>query len=270
MQQPGQAETLRSGSELYQLLRAATHKLDRLAVVVAEADEDSLAGMAGAGPVHANVDALAASINGILPRNHSSKHKEPRMNKLLVSLASLLGMDSIALSADGTVPEDVAAKITTLAQEIPTLRAAQDGQTAFLGATKDALALSDDATLETAQAAILGLKAKADQADTLKTRVDALELSDKDRDKAAVIEQGKATGQLTQAMLDGWIGKQDAAALTAFLKTAPVVVAPGEIPKEDLASPDTLPLTAEDIAVAKASGLDPEKVQEDWKKHQTQ
>jgi hypothetical protein len=46
MQQPGQAETLRSGSELYQLLRAATHKLDRLAVVVAEADEDSLAGMA--------------------------------------------------------------------------------------------------------------------------------------------------------------------------------------------------------------------------------
>jgi hypothetical protein len=46
MQQPGQAETVRTESELLQLLRAATHKLDRLAAAVAEADDDSLAGMA--------------------------------------------------------------------------------------------------------------------------------------------------------------------------------------------------------------------------------
>ncbi len=44
--QPEPAESGRTESELFQLLRAATRKLDRLASTVAEADADSLAGMA--------------------------------------------------------------------------------------------------------------------------------------------------------------------------------------------------------------------------------
>lgn len=224
---------------------------------------ESLAAMAEAPPAHPNVDALAASINGILPRNHSSKpnNKEPRMNQLLVLLAPLLAVDSIALSDDGTVPDDIAAKITALGQEIPTLRAATEGQTAFLAATKDALALSDDATLATAQAAILGLKASADQATALKTRVDALELSAEQSDLAKVMEQGKTEGKLTKAMIEGDWGKGlDAAALTAFLKTAPVVVEPGEIPKQDLASPDALPLTADGEKINHLLGVTQDQV----------
>lgn len=230
---------------------------------------DSFAARAETDSPWASADALAASIDGMAPSNHSSEtNKEPhRMNKLLASLASLLGMDSIALS-DDQVPADVVAKIDALAEELPALRAASTGQAQFLAGVKDALALGAEPTLDQAKAAVLGLHAKAGQADQLKARVDALALDAETRKRDEIIAEGVAEGKLTKAMIDGYWGEQDAAALAAFLAVAPVVVPGGEIDRTQIRQPDAVALSSVDATVAKACGMDSAQVQEAWKKHQ--
>ncbi len=210
---------------------------------------DALAASCDEAPACQHIDALAASLDAARAEsaNRSSKPQpkgKPRMNKLLAALASLLGLDSLALGDDGTAPDGLADKIATLAGEHNRLKAQEAAQKSFLAGVRDALALGDGSSLETAQAAILGLKAAADQAGGLKSRVDALELEAETRKRDAIVEQGLAAGKLTKAMLDSeWIKKQDAAALSAFLEFAPVVVPVGSLDRSKLAKADPLPLS---------------------------
>jgi phage I-like protein len=235
---------------------------------------DALAASCDEAPACQHIDALAASLDAARAEsaNRSSKPTTkgtPSMNKLLVCLAALLGMDSIALGADDSPPEDVFGKLNDLASEVKGLRTSQTAQKSFLAGVRDALALGAEATLETAQAAILGLKAAADQAGGLKTRVDALELEAETRKRDAIVEQGLAAGKLTKAMLDSqWVKKQDAAALSAFLEFAPVVVPVGSLDRSKLAPADeALALSDADLEVCRACGQDPEAVKKAWAAH---
>jgi len=230
--------------------------IDQLDALAAEGETD---------PAVYDIDALAASLDAARAEsaNRSSKPQpkgKPRMNKLLAALASLLGLDSLALGDDGTAPDGLVEQIATLAGEHNRLKAQETAQKSFLAGVRDALALGDGSSLETAQAAILGLKAAADQAGGLKSRVDALELEAETRKRDAIVEQGLAAGKLTKAMLDSeWLKKQDAAALSAFLEFAPVVVPVGSLDRSKLAKADPLPLSDDQSRLYSLLGVTPEE-----------
>lgn len=230
--------------------------LDGLESLAAEAEE----------PPIGDVDALAASLDAVTASvtERSRKEQETEMKQLLEKLASLLGMDSIALSEDSAVPEDVVTKITDLAGEVKSLREDREARKAFLAAVGDCLALGEDADLKTAEAAILGLSAKAGQADDMKSRVDALELEAEDRKRREVIERGMAEGKITRAMIDGdWLKGQDAAALSAFLSTAPVVVPVDRVRTDTLTQPDAAALSDDQRGILALVGVtDPEAQKE--------
>lgn len=219
----------------------------------------SLAAEAEAGAI-ADMDALAASLDRIAlsAASGSSTHtkEEFDMEQLLAPLATLLGMDSIALSDDNAVPEDVVGKLNDLAGEIPNLRAEQEAHTAFLATVGDALSLEGERTPATIEAAIRGMAAKAGQADELKTRVDALELEAENEKRDKVVQRGLDEGKLTKAMIESdWGRGQDAAALTAYLATAPVIVPVDQIRRERLTQPDAVALSAEQRGILSMVGV---------------
>jgi phage I-like protein len=225
---------------------------------------DALAAEGETEPAVYDIDALAASLDAVsaASANRSSK-PQPKghhpMTKLLAALASLLGLDSLALGDDGTAPDGLADQIATLAGEHNRLKAQETAQKSFLAGVRDALALGDGSSLETAQAAILGLRAAADQAGSLKTRVDALELEAESRRRQEVVDRGLAAGKLTKAMLDSaWLKGQDAAALSAYLDFAPVVCPPGRLDRATLATPDAVALSASELNIASLLGISPE------------
>lgn len=203
------------------------------------------------------VDSLAggAHDHSQSPNRNRQQQKGGNVNKLLSSLAGLLGLDSLSLGADNDAPQGVVEKIDGLKAELPGLRQAKAAADTFLGAVRDALALGADADLNAAQGAILGLAEKARQADGLKTRVDALELAAETRKRDELIEQGRTAGKLADGPQLEWARKQDSVALGAFLAVAPVVVPVGQIPRDGLGNPDALSLTAAERKVAGQMGL---------------
>lgn len=178
--------------------------------------------------------------------------KEQKVDTILKLLGAVLGMDTIALADDGKIPADVETKLSQLRDELPGLRAA-----GALGAkVRDALTLSAEAGEPEVLGALQGLKAKGEAHDQLKARVDALELEAEKERRQKVIDRGLAEGKLTKALVDGWCKDQDAAALEAYLKVAPVVVKPGiTIGTGDLAPEDEVALTAEDRKVCILTGI---------------
>ncbi|MDT8389430.1 MAG: phage protease [Lentisphaeria bacterium] len=227
--------------------------IDQLNSLAAMAEDDSCY-PAG------DIDALAASLDAMVAAiTPSSKQKEPKMEKLLLLIAPLIGMDSISLSDDNALPEPVARKLTDLAGEVTELRASQTAQKSFLGSVKDSLGLSGDPDLKTAQAAILGLVEKGKTADELKTRVDALALEAESRKKDDLVRQGKQSGQLTKAFMEGEFFKgMDSTALAAFLETAPQAVPVDRVDRGTLPPADSLALTAEDKRMAADCGVSEE------------
>jgi len=227
---------------------------DGLRAIAAEADEsachwqdiDSLA---------ASLDALSASAISRTPGKRKDTH---RMDKLLAKLAALLGMDTIALSEDGAAPDDVVTAVETLAGELTTLRTAQEAQTAFLAGVRGPLALAADAPLNLVEGAVRALAEKAQTADGLKTRVDALALEGETRKKQELLDRGLAEGKLTADLVDTWAGKQDSAALEAFLEHAPRVVPVGDQVNRKTLPGDTLALTADEKTIAAECGVSEE------------
>ncbi len=202
------------------------------------------------------LDALAASAD--IRRNNQQKEKE--VNKLLIALAGLLGMDSISLGADKDAPEGVIEKITNLKTEVTGLKALKQKVSDFTGALKDKLALGADADLNAVQGRILGLIEKAGQADQYKARADALELSAENEKRVKLIEQGKAEGKLSNKMIAGeWLKNMDSVALAAFLKDQDVVIPPGQINPETLGNPDAIAMSAADDQVCLQLGISKEK-----------
>lgn len=188
------------------------------------------------------------------------------MKGLLVSLAALIGLteaDAAALTAE-SAETALLPKLQTLIAELPRVRA----ESALAGQVRDALALGAEVESAKVLGTLAGLKAKADQHDSLKTRVDALELTAETGKKDKLIADGLAAGKLTPDLVEKWAKKQDAAALSAFLDNAPVIVPQGRTDKTKLPTEDTAVLSAEDLEMCKVTGQDPEKVKAAWKKHQ--
>ena len=229
---------------------------------------DSLAAEGEETPWH-DIDTLAASLDAAVAasanRSSTSTKEQKHMKKLLALIAPLIGLDadSMALSGDNAVPEDVVGKLQALAGEVTSLRTARADQEAFLAGAKDALALSGDATLKTALAALVGLKASADQAKDLKTRVDALALEAETRKRGELEARGVHAGQLTKAFMGGAFYKGlDSVALSAYLETAPVVVPPGQVDRAALASVDSVALSDDQRAIFAQLGITDPKAQE--------
>ena len=219
----------------------------------------------------ANVEEWATVALSDLGRAIQPEHKgeQKGMKNLLALLGAMIGMtDAIALSDGEEFPADVMEKLQGIATELPLLRAAKETGDTFLAAARDALSLSDDDGLNEVQGALLGLVEKAKNADELKTRMDALELSAETATREKVVAGGLASGKLTKALLESdWGKSQDSAALSAFLQHAPVIVPPGKATEtRDLPDPDTVALTAEDRKVCAELGIDEEKFLEEKKK----
>ncbi len=111
---------------------------------------------------------------------------------------------------------------------------------------------------------LLAMLAKAEKADAdsasltaLQGEVTTLKTAQAARDRQAVIDEGVKAGKLTPAMVKGWAASADVAVLTAFLKDAPVVAAPGSgVNPADLnPSGDAVALTAEDKDVCRVMGI---------------
>ncbi len=214
-------------------------------------------------PALNNLDAIAASaestsVSSIFGNIAVNQQKEKGVNKILARLAGLLGMDSISLGADGSMPQGVEEKIDSVETELGALRQTKQGLDKFLGSVRDSLALGAEGGLDVAEGKIIALSQKAANADQLKSRVDALELSAETDRKTRLIEQGQKDGKLAGGLLE-WAKKLDSVALGAFLGSAPVIVPSGVIPRQNLTEGDSVALTAEDRAVCKRHGLSEEE-----------
>lgn len=205
-------------------------------------------------PALNDLDALAAT--GERGARQPNQGEKTMKEKLLKLLALLGRSNDAALTAEGVSLEPV---LELAAAE---LEAARARGTAFLGAMKDALALTEADTLESVPGKLLPIleKAKGDAAalSTLQGRVAELEGQAKDR----LIGDLKAAGKLTEAMLP-WAKTQDAAALTEWAKGAPVVVPNARVVPADARPADgSLALSEAAVTIARKCGLDPKKVAE--------
>lgn len=200
-----------------------------------------------------NLDAIAASSEDAdIPNlTAGNTRKETRMKKLLVAIAGLLGMDSIALGADNDADDSIIGKISAV-------KAQMAASSAFYGKVRDSLALGADAQPETVHAALQGLIAKGQAHDSLKAQRDSLALAAENDKRERLIAKGKAEGKLSEGLIP-WAQTQDSAALSAYLDNAPVVVPVGQIQRDGLKpAGDSIALTAEDRQVCRAAGISEE------------
>lgn len=191
-------------------------RTDKLLPLVAGDDDPTLTSVRYL--AHADVQRAVA------PNKQQERSMDPA---LIAALAALTSQDSIALGEDGALPTTLAAQVAEAAEEIKTLRLLEAG-------VRDALALGEDARAGAVEGRIRQLVEAEREKQTLAEKVDRLVLGEETRKKAELINQGKAEGKITPAMLE-WAEKQDSVALGEFLKFAPVVVKPGR-----QTSPETL------------------------------
>ena len=197
-----------------------------------------------------NLDAIAASAEDAdITNNAGNASKETtQMKKLLAAIAGLLGVNDIALGADGDADDTIIGKLNNLKTTVT-------GSAAFCGKVRDALSLSADAQPETIHAALAGLIAKGQAHDSLKTQVDALALAAETDKREKLINQGKADGKLSEGLIP-WAQTQDSAALSAYLEKAPIMVPLNHVDRTGLKpSGDSVALTAEDRQVCALTGM---------------
>ncbi len=207
------------------------------------------------------LDAFAANAES----QHSKTLKEAPVKKLQVALTGLLGMDSIALGADGDADESVINKINELTQSLPGMRA--DG--AIVGKVRDSLSLGAEAGESEIVGTLSGLVAKGSSYDSMKEKVDSLALEAEEGKLQKLIDQGLESGKLTNDQEINWIRakKIDSVALAAYLEHAPVVVPQGQIDHKELKpDSDSVALTAEDIAYCQKHGYNQEEFAKSKKK----
>ncbi|MFN7400568.1 MAG: phage protease [Sandaracinobacter sp.] len=174
---------------------------------------------------------------------------------LLAKIAAALGL------ADSATEEEVMLKLASLNQGAAGVAAA----TASIAAAAVKLGLSADATADQVAAAAVA-KAEPDPAKfvpisamtDLQTRLAALE-GDK---VAAVVAAAMEAGKVSPGQKDWAISyaSKDLAAFEAYLKTAPVIVAPGAQLAAAAAQPGGDGLTESERQVAKMLGRTPEQM----------
>jgi len=252
--------TLRYFSPVLRGLAAGPLRLTSMTFTNTPATDGQLAIAADAEPAlpYSDIDSLAASLDALRASATQSraKPKEAQMDKLLNAIAALTGRDAIALSDDGTVPDDIIDALSTLTTELGALRGARNDAGAFLAAVRAPLALADDAPLTHVEGAVLALAEKAKTADDLRARVDALAAEAEGRRHRELVDRGLSEGKLTEDMAANWAAKQDAAALEAFLQHAPRVVPVNlSLDRGALPRADAVALTAEDRQIAAQCGI---------------
>ncbi len=126
------------------------------------------------------------------------------------ALAELLGMDELALGADGDSAGKLAERIGEKSRLIADIR--------------NALGLDETVTDAEIAAALRDALEKAGGYDALKAELDAIRAEQENTRRDALIEQGLAEGKLTCDSAENWARKQDSAALAAYLEYAPVAV----------------------------------------------
>ena len=201
-------------------------------------------------PAINNLPALAATGERRTVTVVTKTTRGANMKERLLRLLGLLGItDHAALTAEG-------ADLTPVLEKAAGAIEKERGAIArFMAGLKDSLGLTDSDTLETLPGRLLPIleKAKGDATalTALQSRVDGLEAKEKER----LIDQLRASGKLTEAML-GWARSIDAAALTSWAKDAGVLVAPTRIVRpEDRPADGTLALSDADRRIASKCGL---------------
>ncbi len=174
-----------------------------------------------------NLDAIAASAEDAdINLTAGEPRKETTMKKLLATLAGLLGMDTIALAADGDADDSIITKMNNL-------KTTMDSSAAFTRKLCDSLTLGAEAQPDTILASVQGLIAKGKAGDSALVRIDALELAAENDKRDKLIEDGRTAGKLADSQLD-WARGLDCAALSAYLDKAPAVVPVGNTNRQDI------------------------------------
>ena len=168
------------------------------------------------------------------------------------ALGKLLGKDflnEIALAGEDdeeSVFERTAAAIEAKAETISAMR--------------EGLGLTDGEPDEAMSGALDAVKARANEADSLREKLDTLAVAAEDRRKADLIERGLQEGKLTHA-LEGWAKSQDCAVLASYLEHAPAVV-PGRLEfAPDKRRSQLRSLSAADEEMIRKFGFDKEEYQ---------
>ncbi len=122
------------------------------------------------------------------------------------------------------------------------------------------LGLTESDPDEAMSGALDTVKARANEADSLRKELDMLAAAAEDRRKADLIERGLQEGKLTHA-LEGWAKGQDCAVLASYLEHAPAVV-PGRMEfAPDKRREQVMSLSAADEEMIRRFGFDKEEYQ---------
>ncbi|NNG05315.1 MAG: hypothetical protein HKM95_14620, partial [Inquilinus sp.] len=186
-----------------------------------------------------------------LASRQAQAHEET-MDELLKELRKILGL------AEETDRKAVCAAVKDAAE-----KAKGDGDDKPLAGVAKALGLADDASaedVETAAAKATAAAAKAGDRDTLAARLEKLEQDTATEKATAKAEAAVKAGKLTPAQRDWAIdyAKRDTDGFDAFLGSQPVIVAPGATIEGGKAPKGADGLSADEMAVCKAMGIEPD------------
>jgi phage I-like protein len=209
-----------------------------------------------------------AAARALLTADYSTPTEEPKMDEILTLLIKLLGLP------DDATTEDVLAALQAIEKEMNQQQPAQG-----TAAAKNLMALltANKTTIENLNTALTALKAKSDNVDpsryvpvtaVTKLQEQVAELTGRINggEVESIITAALTAGQLLPA-LEPWareLGQKDIASLKIFISKAPAVAAltgqqtGGRQPE----GADNHGLTAEEIHVAKLSGLTPKEFAE--------
>lgn len=149
------------------------------------------------------------------------------MDKITAAVMAILGTDAVALSGDDvTNADEVATKLQAFALD-------KNKLDEFVAATRGALALSADTDLTTIQGTIIANKEQAGKLAEVTEERDALALSVETAKHSDLLTTAKAEGKIVGEQMEAWAKGLNSVALSAFLDTAPVIVEPKKIVKDE-------------------------------------
>lgn len=212
----------------------------------------------------APLELVAAATFGVLALNSPFNHQESRsMNKLLAALCAALGLDVAKTTEDQAVAACTALKIRLdaldkIGAEVG-VQEVGDGAAVIAACTAlktQASAATKATAPDPAQFVGIGV------VEELKGQLAVLTARHVEREVGDLVESGMADGRLLEAQRQ-WatdLGKKDIAALSQYLKTAQPLAGLRSSQtdgKPPAGSTDEYGLTAAELAVCTATGIDP-------------
>lgn len=219
-------------------------------------------------PALDQLDAIAASADldtemKLKIENHNQKTKGKPMKKLAQALTVMLGLDAVALSADGDISNEDA-----VIQALNSYKATKEGATRLISGVRDTLALSADADIATVtvQAVTALEKGKADAIalSALQTEMTTIKATQATEKVDGLIAAGRTAGKIVGVTQETALrGITDVAALSALIDGMPVIIDPTRVkdkyPEKDN---DTVALSAEESTFFSKHGLSSDDLKE--------